>query len=527
MKTVVLKYILSTGLIVSLWTLCSCRLPFSEKRMGDDFESETVYSVEADDQPVTDPDLEPVVAALPDTEKDEALKETAEADDEAPVASVSYEKRTGWFLWPVSSARKEEPLVEDDKLPEPVSAEKDNNEDDGSGFVQDASESDGAGDEIDSAMEEYAEDEEPEKTPRRWFLFGRRKAVVTNESPVVAEVVVDSATEEGAVEAEMLEGGDAPSEKKSWWWRRKRKAQVDSISDDRAAPAFDKEASPAETNSIEAVVFATNLVVEAVDEVSVAEEDGENEGDNGRRSFWRRLFSRRTDASDDPDETVSGEVFPDEDTVADVAVDRDESEGSQEMDVSEEVYAVQESESDADVVMPLVPVLRPGVSVKIRVSAGGRTEVDEPDRRVSAGGSITLPLLGAVQAEGLTLREFADRLQQRYADFLRDPLVDVEFNIDSKDSVAPWGYVTVLGRVKDPGRVNFPPTQDLTLSSAIQKAGGLDTSARLTGIKITREKAGISEQFDVNLQSVGEKGELHSDVRLLPGDVVFVPERVF
>lgn len=177
---------------------------------------------------------------------------------------------------------------------------------------------------------------------------------------------------------------------------------------------------------------------------------------------------------------------------------------------------------------PESPRLRPGLEVKVTVMSLGRKEVNEEAKRVSPSGTITLPLLGTFKVEGMTIEDLRKKLAAQYADYLREPLVDVDFVMGEKSGpVSPWGFVTVLGRVKQPGRINIPPTRDLTLSMAVQLAGGLDTSAKLTGIKITREQDGKVGSFEVNLESVGAKGKMDSDVKLLAGDVVYVPERIF
>jgi protein involved in polysaccharide export with SLBB domain len=88
--------------------------------------------------------------------------------------------------------------------------------------------------------------------------------------------------------------------------------------------------------------------------------------------------------------------------------------------------------------------------------------------------------------------------------------------------------VTVLGRVKKPGKISLPATRDLVLSAAIQQAGGFDTSAKETAIRITRRLSnGGLKTREVNLHSVGAQGLVEEDVLLEPDDVVFVPELVF
>ncbi len=174
------------------------------------------------------------------------------------------------------------------------------------------------------------------------------------------------------------------------------------------------------------------------------------------------------------------------------------------------------------------PTLRPGLVLTLTVTASGRQEVNEPKRRVSASGTITLPLIGSIKVDGLTIEQLSRDLTKAYAEYLHNPMVDVDFVIDeSAGAVSPWGYVTVLGRVKQPGRIGMPPTLDLSLSMAIQLAGGLDTSAKLKGIKITRKTNGKGKQFHVNLQAVGADGHVESDVKLKAGDIVYVPQRMF
>lgn len=175
------------------------------------------------------------------------------------------------------------------------------------------------------------------------------------------------------------------------------------------------------------------------------------------------------------------------------------------------------------------PTIKPGVTLSVAVFAAGNKEINEPEKRVSAGGTITLPLVGTVKVKDMTLDQVSAHLTQLYKDYIRDPSVDVSFVFDeSSGKVFPWGYVTVLGRVQKPGAIAIPPTQELTLSMAIQLAGGLDTSAKETGIRITRQdpKTNKKEIFDVDLREIGSQGEANQDIPLKSGDVVYVPERI-
>lgn len=174
-------------------------------------------------------------------------------------------------------------------------------------------------------------------------------------------------------------------------------------------------------------------------------------------------------------------------------------------------------------------VLRPGLVVRIDVHVLGKKEIEEQARRISDQGEITLPLLGVVNVVGKTVDELAANLKRDYSRYLVNPQVVVEFVTDKNAGGAmPWGYVTVLGRVKKPGRVYIPATRDLTLSAAIQEAGGLDGSAKDTAIRLTRVGPdGVPTTRELNLRAVGVRGEAGGDIALQAGDIAYIPELMF
>ena len=173
--------------------------------------------------------------------------------------------------------------------------------------------------------------------------------------------------------------------------------------------------------------------------------------------------------------------------------------------------------------------LRPGLVIGMSVLVAGKKEIEEPSKRISEGGTLILPLLGETSVTDLTLEELQSQLAKSYRKYFVDPQVTLDFSSDAEDDgISPWGYVTVLGRVKRPGRVDIPPTRDLTVSLAIQQAGGFDTSAKETAIAVTRRTAGGQSQTrQINLREIGARGQVDKDIMLLPDDVVYVPELIF
>jgi polysaccharide export outer membrane protein len=173
--------------------------------------------------------------------------------------------------------------------------------------------------------------------------------------------------------------------------------------------------------------------------------------------------------------------------------------------------------------------LKPGLMISMSVLVAGKKELDEPAKRISEGGTIVLPLLGELDIADKNLEELQDDLTKAYRKYFVDPQVILDFARDAgTEGSSPWGFVTVLGRVKTPGRVPVPATRDMTVSSAIQKAGGFATSAKDSAILVTRLLAnGQTESRTINLRAVGTSGRLEDDIVLEANDVVYVPEAMF
>ena len=173
--------------------------------------------------------------------------------------------------------------------------------------------------------------------------------------------------------------------------------------------------------------------------------------------------------------------------------------------------------------------VKPGLMISMTVLVAGKKEIEEPAKRISEGGTIVLPLLGELGVADKSLEELQDKLSKAYRQFFVDPQVILEFARDvGTAGGSPWGFVTVLGRVKTPGRVPVPATRDMTVSGAIQQAGGFAASAKDSAILVTRSlPGGHTESRTVNLRAVGTAGRVEDDIVLEANDVVYVPEAMF
>lgn len=167
----------------------------------------------------------------------------------------------------------------------------------------------------------------------------------------------------------------------------------------------------------------------------------------------------------------------------------------------------------ADMLAQVLDDYRIGPSDLIEISVFQVPELSKTVR-VGARGTLSLPLIGHVQASGLTSQELetliARKLQESY---LQDPQVSVFI----KEFISQ--RVTVEGNVNKAGV--FPISGKTTLLQAIALAGGLDKLANDEGIKIFRDrKDGTREILTYDLGPI-RKG-LTQDPVLSTNDVIVV-----
>lgn len=148
--------------------------------------------------------------------------------------------------------------------------------------------------------------------------------------------------------------------------------------------------------------------------------------------------------------------------------------------------------------------LAPGDRVRIALY-GDEALTGEYD--VASDGSVSLPLVGAVAAAGLTIDGFRQALETRLSQgFYQSPRVSAQIV-----SVQP---IYVLGEVTRAGA--YPFAVDMTLSKAAALAGGFTYRARANVVGLRR--AGADQEVLVTADKV---------LVLAPGDTVRILERHF
>ena len=148
----------------------------------------------------------------------------------------------------------------------------------------------------------------------------------------------------------------------------------------------------------------------------------------------------------------------------------------------------------------------------------------EPDlttvARVGKDGSIVMPLIGSVQAAGVTPEELKQSIEAGLrAGYLVNPDVQIILQQYRQE------MVHLFGQVGTPGP--FRITHQDTLMEIISKAGGFTPIANRKKIKIIRREESGSRVILINAARITDEGRLEEDVPLRPGDVIIVPERFF
>ena len=154
-------------------------------------------------------------------------------------------------------------------------------------------------------------------------------------------------------------------------------------------------------------------------------------------------------------------------------------------------------------------------------------------------GSASLPMLGSVVLDGLTLNQASRWLTSLYRPYLRRP----ELNL--RVVVPRPMQVSVVGEVENPGLYLLNPSGEAsqvegdnrgreqqlsipglpTVVSLIQKAGGITLNANLSDVRLRRRIPGDSNQLrevELNLVALLQQGDKRQNPFLFDGDTILI-----
>jgi polysaccharide export outer membrane protein len=153
------------------------------------------------------------------------------------------------------------------------------------------------------------------------------------------------------------------------------------------------------------------------------------------------------------------------------------------------------------------PDYRLGSGDRVHIIVFGQDELTG-EYQVDGSGKLSFPLVGEIQAGGLTARELERAIRSALSpEYLKDPKVSAE--------VMAYRPFYILGEVKTPGSYSY--VSGMTIINAVALAGGFTPRAKENNFDLARMgKDGRRAKVDAS-----------QDTPVQPGDVITVRERWF
>lgn len=184
-------------------------------------------------------------------------------------------------------------------------------------------------------------------------------------------------------------------------------------------------------------------------------------------------------------------------------------------------------------------IIGPGDSLEIFVWDNpdiSRSVIVRPD------GKINTPLIDDLIASGKTPSELSREIEEGLSKFVRDPLVAVMVNgfqgiyqqqiriigqISGGSSGSGSSGGSSGGSSNRYSAQSFPYRKEMTLLDLMIQLGGIGEYGDGNRSSIIRNIEGKSHQFGVRIDDLIEEGDLTANIKMLPGDILIVPEAFF
>lgn len=160
--------------------------------------------------------------------------------------------------------------------------------------------------------------------------------------------------------------------------------------------------------------------------------------------------------------------------------------------------------------------MRPGDELNIVVTQQqdlGNSSSNQSPFVVRPDGNVSFPLVGEIHAEGMTVSQFTDVLQQGLARYIVDP--DVSVNISKLGRVR----VYVFGEVRKPGAVELDKGH--TVIDAIGAAQGFTRDTAKKKIFLIHQDQPKS-LIPINLNNMLKTGDMSQNITLREGDILYL-----
>jgi protein involved in polysaccharide export with SLBB domain len=177
-------------------------------------------------------------------------------------------------------------------------------------------------------------------------------------------------------------------------------------------------------------------------------------------------------------------------------------------------------EDTIEIWMPLSPEQVAGIALPYE--AFGNELYSKNTAKIDSYGNISLPLIGEVQAVGLTTGELANSIEEKLSKYIIHPQPSIK--VTDYASFRIRNRICVIGEVSSPGVYTMPIGDTITLVEAVSLAGGYVQGAYLSNVIVAKKGSKEGANFTKIDFNKALKGNAKYNVILKPGDVVYVPK---
>jgi len=140
---------------------------------------------------------------------------------------------------------------------------------------------------------------------------------------------------------------------------------------------------------------------------------------------------------------------------------------------------------------------------------------------VRPDGRMSMPLIEGLAATGKTPSELARDIEEELSVYMQSPVVTVVvrgFN-------GPFSQqVRVLGEAGTPQAIAY--RANMTLLDVMIQVGGLTEFAAGDRATLVRFEDGEQREYRLRIESLIKDGDINANVKILPGDVLIIPESI-
>jgi len=161
-----------------------------------------------------------------------------------------------------------------------------------------------------------------------------------------------------------------------------------------------------------------------------------------------------------------------------------------------------------------------GDSVQITVWKNPDLSTSQPIR---PDGMVAVPLVGDIKASGLGPEELAANIEKQLSNYIKNPNVTVVLtNLEGSQFLS---NIRITGAVGSNTAISYH--QGMTVLDAVLAAGSVSLYADANRTKLHRRTEQGADSYDIRLKDILENGDMTTNIYLMPGDIITVPERAF